>query len=160
MPIPDGQILDCGHPKDGEVGYVLLGKGGVICSPCNDQRKRDAYKPVVLRRERVNIAEKMGFSTNVGTVLWPEDVERKKRTGSPYPLSHGNCCDILNMCSENADHIIQTMPDVAADCEVEIVRLTEGGRERVRVVDERIPKGYRRHVCNGCGVYEPGEDQL
>ena len=148
----DGTILDCGHPKDGQVGYVLLGKGGAICSPCNDQRKRDAYKPVVLRRERVNIADKMGFSTSVGTILWPEDVERKKRTGSVYPLSHGNCCDILNMCSENADYVIKTMPEVAVDCDVEIVLL--GKRERVRVVDERIPKDYCHHVCDTCEVYE------
>ena len=70
----------------------------------------------------------------------------------PFPLARGNCCDLLNMYTENAMHIIKTMPDVAADCEVEIVRV--GKRERVRVVDERIPKDYRHHVCNSCGVYE------
>jgi len=152
--IEDGTLLDCGHAKDGVVGYLVLGSlnNKTMCKPCNDQRKRDDYRPVLLRTERVNIAEKMGFSTLVGTIPWPEDIKREKETGSPFPLSHGNCCDILNMCSENADHIIETMPMVAADCEVEIVQF--GKRERVRVVDARIPKGYLHHVCNSCGVYE------
>lgn len=153
--ISEGTILDCGHPKNGEIGYSVLGSlgGKTMCAPCNDQRKRDDYKPVVLRRERVNLADKVGTSTSVGTISWPEDIKREEETGSKFPMSHGNCCAILNMCTENADHIIKTMPDVAADCEVEIVLLKD--RERVRVVDERIPKGYRHHVCTCCGVYEP-----
>ena len=153
--IEDGTILNCGHPKDGLVGYSVLGSlgGRTMCKPCNDQRKRNDYKPETLRRERRNLADCIGSSTSVGTIPWPEDIERKRKTGSKFPMSHGNCCDILNMCTENADHIIKIMPDVAADCEVEIVLW--GLRERVRIVDERIPKGYRHHVCNGCGVYEP-----
>jgi hypothetical protein len=33
-----------------------------------------------------------------------------------------------------------------------------GGRERVHVVDSRIPISWRRHVCSGCGIYEWGEE--
>ena len=155
MIIPDGAILDCGHAKDGSVGYSVLGSlgGKTMCAPCNDLRKRADYTPVVLRRDRVDIAKHIGLVTSVGVIPWPVDLKREIETGSMFPMSHGNCCDLLNMCAENAEHIIKTMPDVAADCEVEIVRLRE--RNRVRVVDERIPKGYRHHVCNSCGVYEP-----
>lgn len=153
-----------------------------MCKPCNDARKRADYKTEVLRRERVNIADKIGSTTLVGVMgfakvngpcpkcghdhvadpkctRWGDGIRAEcdlcgaqLPIEDPFPLGHGNCCNILNMCTENAKHIIKIMPDVAADCEVEIVQL--GNRERVRVVDARIPKGYRHHVCNGCGVYE------
>lgn len=152
--IEDGTMLDCGHAKHWKTGYAVLGSlgGETMCTPCNGARKRNSYEPKVLRRERVSLEGRIGTSTSVGLIPWPEDIEQMQRTGSSFPMSHGNCCAILNMYAENASHIIQTMPDVATDCEVEIVSL--GGRERVRVVDARIPRGYLHHVCDACGVYE------
>ena len=184
--IEDGTILGCGHEKVGAVGYVIRHNSTTICSPCNRQQKKDAYRPEVLRRERRNLYDCIGCSTSVGvmgfaTVVGPcpkcshDHVADPKCTRwgdgvraecavnecgaqlpvrDPFPMQHGNCCDILNMYTENANHIIKTMPDVAADCEVEIVEL--GGRERVRVIDARIPIGYKRHVCSTCKVYEDG----
>lgn len=184
--IADGAILDCGHPKNGEIGYAILGSlgGKTMCKPCNEARKQVNYNPELLRRERRKLSECIGSSTMVGVMgfakingpcpkcghdhvadpkctRWGDGRAECSVNGcgaqlpikDPFPLGHGNCCSILNMCYENARHIVKIMPDVAADCEVEIVMLKD--RERVRVVDERIPKGYRHHVCTGCGVYEP-----
>ena len=184
--IADGTLLDCGHEKDGEVGYSILGSlnNKTMCAPCNEQRKHNDYKPVVLRRERKSLADCIGTSTLVGVMgyatvnghcpkcghdhvadpkctRWGDGVRAECDVNDcgaqlpikdPFPLDHVNCCSILNMCYENANHIVKIMTDVATDCEIEVVQL--GGRERVRVVDERIPKGYRHHVCSGCGVYE------
>ena len=186
--IEDGTILDCGHAKDGLVGYSKLGSlgGKTMCEPCNESRKYDDYKPELLRTERRKLGECIGSSTLVGVMgfatvngscpkcgydhvnnktratLWGDGIRAecavddcggKLPIRDPFPIRHGNCCNILNMCSENAQHVVKTMPEVATDCEVEVVMLKK--RERIRVVDERIPKGYLRHVCSGCGVFEP-----
>jgi hypothetical protein len=143
--IEDGTLLDCGHEKNGEIGYVKSSSGAMICAPCNYERRVNAYRPKVLRRERRDLGNCIGGTTLVGHI-------RMKDERPPY--KHGNCCDILNMYTENAEALIASMPDVTADCEVEIVDLH--GRERVRVVDSRIPDGYKYHMCSVCGIYEDG----
>lgn len=174
----DGYV---GYVKEG-------GTGKIVCRPCYMQRKRVEYKPVALRRERRDLKNCIGSTTLVGVMgfaevdgpcprcghdhvtnpkctRWGDGVTAKCAVNDcgadlpvkdPFPLKRGNCCDILNMYTENADHIIEIMPDVAADCEVEIVELR--GREWVRVVDPRIPAGYRRHHCPACHIYEEAPD--
>jgi hypothetical protein len=186
MMIPDGTTLTCGHAKDGVAGYVKRYNGDTLCMPCNEQRRRNAYRPEVLRRERRNLSECIGFTTLVGVMgfatvngpcpkcghdhvadpkctRWGDGVRAECSVNGcgaqlpvkdPFPLAYGNCCDILNMNSENAEHIVKIMPAVAVDCEVEIVKW--GRRERVRVVDPRIPDGYKHHVCGTCNTYEDG----
>lgn len=138
-------MLVCGHEKDGQVGYVHLGGSNeTICSPCHKQRKREAYKPRVLRRERVDITKHIGSVTSVGTILLDDD--------DGFPRARGNCCDILNMSADNVEEAVRRIPDLAVDCEVEVVELY--GRERVRVVDSRLTADWLRHVCDTCRVYE------
>jgi len=180
-------MLDCGHEKDALVGYSILGSlGGMsICKPCNDIRKRIAYSPRVIRRERRPL--KVGMSTLVGVMGFAEvtgscpkcghdhvtdprcsrygdgvtaicnvhDCGEKLPVKSPFPLRHGNCCDVLNMNSENVIEALKRWPGLAVNCEVEVVEW--GDCERVRVVDSRLPSDWLRHVCEGCGVYEPGQ---
>jgi len=137
--------LDCGHEKDALIGYVSIGATGeVLCKPCYSSRKRCAYDPKVLRRERVNLKDCIGFQTLVGTILMDGEED--------FPRRRGNCCDILNMLVENVDEALKRWPSLAVDCEVEIVSLR--GKERVRVVDERVPRDWRHHVCEVCNVYE------
>ena len=138
-------VLNCGHEKDGKVGYVMLGSiGKTICKPCNDLQKRKNYSPRVIRRERRPL--KVGFTTLVGSIPMPgEDKDF-------FPKSNGNCCDILNMCTENVDEALKRWPGLAEDCEVEVVEWQ--GRERIRVVDDRLPPEWKRHNCEGCGIYE------
>lgn len=139
------QVLSCGHVKDGRVGYVMLGATDeTICAPCHTARKRAAYAPKVLRRERVDLRKHIGFATTVGIVLIGKDRN--------FPRSHGNCCDVLNMNAENIDEALRRWPGLGNDCEVEVVEWQ--GREHVRVVDSRLTGDWLRHVCDGCGVYE------
>lgn len=88
------------------------------------------------------------MSTLVGTISWPGE------DSDAFPKSHGNCCDVLNMCTENVDEALKRWPGLAVDCEVEVVEWKD--RERIRVVDDRLPPGWLHHVCEGCGVYEGG----
>jgi hypothetical protein len=145
--------LNCGHEKDGQVGYVMLGATDeIICTPCHSLRRQAAYTPKVLRRERRGLEASMGFCTTVGTILRPVDIKRKRLLGDAFPLSDGNCCDLLNMYSENAEEALKRWPELRQDCEVEIVEWN--GRECVRVVDARIPRHWFHHDCDICGVYE------
>lgn len=139
------QILDCGHVKDGLVGYVMLGATNeTICAPCNSKRKRGAYAPRVLRREHRDLASCIGLTTTVGAPLIGKDRE--------FPRPRGNCCNILNMNTENAEEALKRWPSLREDCAVEIVEWQ--GRERVRVIDSRVPPNWLHHNCEGCGVYE------
>jgi hypothetical protein len=73
-------------------------------------------------------------------------------TKDPYPLSHGNCCSIINMCAENALEAVKRWPELDVDCEVQIIDLR--GRKIVRVIDQRIPPEWKVHECSGCGFFE------
>ena len=162
--------------------------GKTMCRPCNEQRKRADYSPRVLRRERrplkvgmSTLVGVMGFAEVSGPcpkcghdhvaepkcTRWGDGVTAvctvnecggKLPVKDPFPLRSGNCCDILNMNSENVEEALKRWPGLNEDCEVEIIELKERGRERVRVVDSRVPASWRRHVCSGCGVYEWGDE--
>lgn len=162
--------------------------GKKICVPCHDRAKRAAYKPEVLRRERgplkvgmTTLVGVMGFATVNGPCpkCGHDHVADRKYSArgdgvtatcmvnncgaqlpveDPFPLKHGNCCGVINMCTENVEEALKRWPELAVDCEFEIVKIRD--LERKRVVDDRLPDEWKKHHCSSCGYYEDDSDPI
>jgi len=170
----------CGDPNPRSTVLYLNLDGGPtkpsVCDRCAAKEKyEEAAKLKVLRREMIPL--KVGMTTLVGTIPWPEDVERKKNTGSAFPMSHGNCCSLTwpinkikqpdgtmdyqptgpsyacrNMHSENVDEAAERWPELLNGVEIEVLE-----DNTCRVVDERLPADWKKHYCSGCGYFENEE---
>ena len=164
----------------------LGGTGKAICVNCHDRVNRAAYSPKVLRRERVplklgstTLVGVMGFAEPSGhcpkcdhdhvtephctrygdgvtAICTVDDCGGVIPIKDPFPLSDGNCCDVINMNTENVEEAKKRWPGLAVDCEVEVVDLN--GREMIRVVDDRLPDAWKKHRCSSCGFYEDDSD--
>lgn len=178
---------DCGHESNSIVIHLVGDKSFTSCYDCHEKALRAAYNPKTLRRERRPL--EVGYMTLVGVMGFAEPSGCCPKCGhdhvadpkcvrygdgvtaicevngcgaqlpvkDPFPLHHGNCCSVLNMNAENVIEALKRWPDLAKDCEVEIVEFR--GRERVRVVDARIPSSWLGHNCTICGIFEGGDEE-
>jgi len=172
----------CGHTSnDGEIKFY---GGGSRCWSCEVDDRRKHYNPPILRVERrplsVGWTTLVGYSGSreitgpcghcghdhlsfphyyLGTpkgckIKCAECEEYAIPIKDPYPFEHGNCCSVINMNSENVEEALRRWPELAEDCEMEVVMLRK--REHYRVIDKRLPDSWKKHECTGCGYYERG----
>ena len=156
----------------------MAGCKDTICSACYERNQRKQYNPKIIRMEQHPL--KVGSTTLVSTFSWPEIIGPCVKCGYDhnedphwrgrkpiclvndcggeipvkdiFPMKHGNCCDVLNMCTENVREALKRWPRLSENCLVEIVELH--GRERVRVIDNRLPEDWKKNCCRTCSIYE------
>lgn len=92
------------------------------------------------------------YGDGITAICTVNDCGTKLPVEDPFPIAHGNCCDIINMNAENALEAVKRWPELDKNCEVEIIDLN--GRTLTRVIDSRLPPKWKVHECSGCGFFE------